>query len=112
MDPNVARDLALYFASISPRPANDGNAALSEQGKSIYQLGMPEANIVACVVCHGPSAEGVGEIPRLGGLAYTYLKRRLEKWGEGFHKPPMASIAGKLSDGQVDALASYLSFIP
>ena len=33
----------------------------------------------------GPNAEGVAEIPRLGGLAYTYLKRRLQQWGEGYH---------------------------
>jgi cytochrome c553 len=75
---------------------------------------MPDANIVACVVCHGPDAEGVREIPRLGGLAYTYLKRRLEQWGEGYHAaagPPMPDIAGKLTPSQIEALASYLSFV-
>jgi hypothetical protein len=42
------------------------------------------------------------------------LKRRLEQWGEGYHAaagPPMPDIAGKLSPNQIDALASYLSFI-
>ena len=28
-------------------------------GRTIYQEGMPDDNIVACVVCHGPNAEGV-----------------------------------------------------
>ena len=87
---------------------------LAATGRTIYQEGMPDSNIVACVVCHGPNAEGVGQIPRLGGLAYTYLKRRLEQWGEGYHAaagPPMPDISSRLSQHQVEALASYLSFI-
>jgi cytochrome c553 len=75
---------------------------------------MPEANIAACVACHGPNAEGVGSIPRLGGLAYTYLKRRLEQWAEGYHGTlahPMPHIATELSPDQIEELASYLSFV-
>lgn len=107
-------DLATYFASLNPEPANDGNKQSTALGRTIYFEGMPEANIVACIACHGPNAEGVGQIPRLGGLAYTYLKRRLTQWGEGYHsaaKAPMPRIASRLSTSQVDALASYLSFV-
>jgi cytochrome c553 len=82
-------------------------------GRSIYQDGIAESDIVACVACHGPNGEGVGEIPRLGGLAYPYLKRRLEQWGEGYHATaaPMPPIARRLSAAEIDALASYLSFL-
>jgi cytochrome c553 len=114
IDAESARNLALYFASLPPRAANDGVPNLVGIGRTIYQEGMPEANIVACVVCHGPSAEGVRDIPRLGGLDYSYLKRRLEQWNEGYHAaagPPMISIASKLSGDQIEALASYLSFV-
>jgi cytochrome c553 len=99
---------------LPPRAANDGVPNLVGVGRTIYQEGMPEANIVACVVCHGPNAEGVRDIPRLGGLDYSYLKRRLEQWNQGYHAavgPPMISIASKLSDDQIEALASYLSFV-
>lgn len=114
IDAQSARNLALYFASLPPRAANDGVPNLIGVGQTIYQEGMPEANIVACVVCHGPNAEGVRDIPRLGGLDYSYLKRRLEQWNEGYHAaagPPMISIASKLSDEQIEALASYLSYV-
>jgi cytochrome c553 len=107
-------DLAKYFSSVYPKPANDGIWRAVSIGRSIYQEGMPDANIVACVVCHGPDAEGVREIPRLGGLAFSYLKSRLEQWGQGYHAaagPPMPSIASKLSPDQIEALASYLSFV-
>jgi hypothetical protein len=54
--------------------------------------------------CHGPNAEGIRDIPRLGGLSYSYLKRRLEQWGEGYHAaapPPMPRIAGKLPPNEI-----------
>jgi cytochrome c553 len=114
LDAESVRNLALYFASLPPRAAGDGLPSLVGLGQTIYQQGMPEANIVACVVCHGPNGEGVRDIPRLGGLDSTYLRRRLEQWTQGYHAaagPPMISIAGKLSDDQIEALASYLSFI-
>ena len=109
-----ARDLATYFSTLPPKAADDGDLELVATGRTIYQVGMPDANIVACVVCHGPNAEGVGQIPRLGGLAYSYLKRTLEQWGQGYHLasgPPMPDIASKLSPNQIEALASYLSFV-
>ncbi len=114
LSPRTARHLAIYFSSIPPRAANDGDKELVATGRVIYQEGLPDSNIVACVACHGPNAQGVSEIPRLGGLAYTYLKRRLEQWGQGYHAaagPPMPRIASKLSPNQIEALASYLSFV-
>jgi cytochrome c553 len=114
LDAPSVRNLATYFASLPPRAASDGVPNLVALGRTIYQEGMPDANIVACVVCHGPNAEGVREIPRLGGLDYSYLKRRLEQWNEGYHAaagPPMISISSKLSSDQMEALASYLSFV-
>jgi cytochrome c553 len=114
LDAQSVRILATYFASLPPRAASDGVPNLVALGRTIYQEGMPDANIVACVVCHGPNAEGVREIPRLGGLDYSYLKRRLEQWNEGYHAaagPPMISISSKLSSDQMEALASYLSFV-
>jgi cytochrome c553 len=114
LSPLAARNLAVYFSTIPPKAANDGDRELAAAGRAIYQEGIPDANIVACVACHGPNAQGVGEIPRLGGLAYTYLKRRLEQWGQGYHAaagPPMPQIASKLSPKHIAALASYLSFM-
>jgi cytochrome c553 len=113
LNPNAARDLAAYFASIPPKPANDGDASLASRGRTIYMEGIPEANIVSCYACHGPNAEGVRDIPRLGGLAYFYIKARLEQWGQGYHSTPgspMPMVATHLGPEEVEALASYLSF--
>lgn len=113
LSPETARDLAAYFSTLPPKAADDGDRNLATAGRAIYELGIPESNVAACVVCHGPNAEGIREIPRLGGLDYSYLKRRLEQWGEGFHAAaePMPRIASKLSPNEIEALASYLSFV-
>lgn len=114
LSPGTARDLAAYFSGLPPQPANDGERQLVASGRAIYQEGIPDDNVAACAACHGPDAQGIGEIPRLGGLAYSYLTRRLQQWGAGFHataKPPMPRIAGKLSTEQIEAIASYLSFV-
>jgi cytochrome c553 len=114
LSPQRVHDLAVYFAALPGNPANDGNMEFTAQGRTIYYDGVPNSNIVACVACHGPNAQGVGAIPRLGGLAYTYLKARLEQWRDGYHAtagPPMPRIASRLSANQIEALASYLSFV-
>jgi cytochrome c553 len=114
LSPQQARDLADYFSTLPPRAAGDGDPALMAAGKEIYELGIPESNVVSCLVCHGPNAQGVRDIPRLGGLAFSYLKRRLAQWGEGYHAAgswPMPRVARSLSPEEIDALASYLSFV-
>jgi cytochrome c553 len=114
LDPHTARDLANYFATILPKPANDGDSTLASRGRTIYMDGIPEANIVSCYACHGPNAEGVRDIPRLGGLSYSYLKGRLEQWGQGYHSTPgspMPMVATHLGPEEVEALTSYLSFV-
>jgi len=115
----TVRSLSVYLSRLYPKPADDGQRALAARGRAIYRGGIPEANIPACVACHGPdaqgaAAQGAGQIPRLGGLSYYYLKRRLEQWGEGYNATasrPMPDIASKLSVNEIDALASYLSFV-
>jgi cytochrome c553 len=114
LDLYAARDLANYFATIPPKAANDGDSTLASRGRTIYMDGIPEANIVSCYACHGPNAEGVRDIPRLGGLSYSYLKGRLEQWGQGFHSTPgspMPMVATHLGAEEVEALTSYLSFV-
>jgi cytochrome c553 len=114
LGPQGVRYLAVYFSSLYPKAADDGNKALVATGRKIFQEGLPASNIVACVACHGPQAQGVREIPRLSGLSYTYLRRRLEQWQDGYDKHarhPMPDVAGRLSAKQIAELASYLSYL-
>ncbi len=112
--PENVCELGAYLSSLPPEPADDGNEALAAAGADIFEHGVPNDNIPACQFCHGPEAQGIGKVPRLGGLSYEYLKRRLQQWAEGYNATAekMPAIAPKLSPDQVEAVASYLSFVP
>ena len=62
LNAQTARDLAVYFSMLRPKPANDGVGELAAIGRDIYLDGIPEFNIVPCAACHGPNAEGVRDI--------------------------------------------------
>lgn len=114
LSPQTVHALAVYFSTLSVEAASDGDKGLAATGARIYRQGIPDSNIPSCVPCHGLGAEGFGEIPRLGGQSYTYLKRKMEEWREGYDaatEPPMPEIAKKLSTSEIEALASYLSFV-
>jgi cytochrome c553 len=114
LSPQAARGYATFFSMLPAKAANDGDKELAVTGRTIYQEGIPDSNIVACAPCHGPNAEGVREIPRLGGLSYYNLKTTLEQWGRGYDaaaEPPMPRVAGKLSPIEIEAIASYLSYV-
>jgi cytochrome c553 len=114
LDPGTVRDLAAYFATLPGKPANDGDRALAAAGRTIYMEGIPDANVAACYACHGPNAEGIRDIPRLGGMSRFYLKARLQQWGQGYHSvagSPMPIVSRSLAPNEIEALTSYLSFI-
>jgi cytochrome c553 len=113
VSPERVHALAGYFSSLEPRPANDGSQELAAAGRQIFEEGIPTRNVVACIVCHAPNAEGVRQIPRLGGLSYLYVKRQLNQWNEGYRQAaqPMPRVAKFLSPDEIEALASFLSFV-
>ena len=98
---------------LTPKAAADGDSALVAEGRAIFENGVPDENIVACQACHGPEGQGIREIPRLGGLSYSYVQHRLEAWSAGYDASaaPMPKVARSLSANQVAAVASFLSFV-
>ena len=107
-----AHDRALYFAAIPPKPASDGDRNLAAKGRTICMEGIPDANIASCYACHCPDAEGVRDIPRLGGLAYFYLKAGFEQWGQGYHSSPdLRCLSWRARRAPMRSRRSYLSFV-
>lgn len=113
LSPAMAQGFAHFFAALPAEPADDGDPSLVALGKRMYEEGAPEANIVSCIVCHGPKGEGFEGIPRLGGLSYAYTKDRLEQWREGYDASarPMPLVVRAMTAKEIAALASYLSFL-
>ncbi len=86
------------------------------KGKTIYDDGVPEANVAACAACHGPDAKGRDEIPRLAGQIFQYTVKQLTSWGKERGQGTavdtsaiMAPTAHNLTPSQIAALAAYVS---
>lgn len=113
------RALAEHFSVLNPRPFGRASRRLVSTGKTIFEAGMPEANVPACSVCHGRAAEGSGPIPRLAGQLYPYTVKVLVNWDKergqgGLNNGPsavMRPIAHSLTNSQIEAVAAYLSYL-
>lgn len=117
-------DVAAYYAK---QQAQTGQAdpELVEKGERFYRGGDMENGIPACSGCHGPAGQGVdaAHFPALAGQHPEYLEAQLkafrvvgrEDLGDnlvGRENDPQAmmrTISAKMSDGQIQAVASFLS---
>lgn len=91
-------NLAAYFYSQKPARAG-GDPTLVKAGES-------KASI--CLGCHGLSAEGKGQFPRLAGQHPEYLEQQLKNFKGGARKSgPMQAITANLPETDFKALAAY-----
>ncbi len=119
LSPSMLATLANHFHGLHPGPAGDGPQRLVAGGKTIYEEGIPAANVAACFACHGLEGYGQDEIPRLAGQLYPYVVKELTNWGkergQGFGKSDtsaiMAPTAHNLAPSQIAAVAAYVSHL-
>lgn len=116
LTPVMRAALAKYFSELNPKPLDTGTSRLAADGKNIYEKGVPDANVPPCTTCHGPTAKGNGEFPRLAGQLHDYTFNKLVNWSKERGLNPaapdasaiMAPIAHSLAKPQVEAVAAYL----
>jgi len=112
-DQNIL-DLAAYYSEMTPIKgvAEEDNLTL---GQNIFRGGITSANIAACTGCHGPSGKGnpAAAYPMLSGQNKAYLVEQLKLFRSGKRNNDpnemMRSLAHRLSDTEIDALANYAS---
>ena len=117
LSPAMLSALAAHFNELNPKPLGGAPKNLAPAGKEIFEEGIPDANIPACSVCHGPEAKGKGQIPRLAGQIYPYTIKVLTNWdkerGQDAANPDISAImkpiAHNLNASQISAVAAYLS---
>ncbi len=89
-----------YFTVQQPAKIG-GDPALAKLGKT---------KAAVCFGCHGTSAEGNGEFPRLAGQHPGYLAQQLMNFKNGSRKNgTMQAIAGNLSEDDIKALAAFFA---
>jgi len=103
--------VAWYFSSQPPvRGAVSSNPALADQGKSLYENGAKERDVLACIVCHGHDGEGVNTNPRIAGQYRYYLVTAMRQFRSRQRESKlMQHVAQKLSDDEIAALVEYVS---
>lgn len=106
-------DLAAYFASQELKLTGATDAELAKQGEHLYRGGNAPMEIAACMGCHGPSGHGIPpRFPRLSGQHAAYTKQQLLAFKTGTRASDgdiMTSIAFRMSEKEIDAVAEYIS---
>jgi cytochrome c553 len=104
LKPEDRFNIAVFYATQAVEPMAAKDARQVQAGRDHYMR--------ACRGCHGPEARGTREVARLAGQRSVYLVNALKDYraAKGMRADPrMTSVAKSLSDGQIQALASYLS---
>lgn len=112
-DEDIA-DLAAFFAE-QERQVGSADPELVELGERIYRGGNSETGVAACMACHGPSGSGNAPAgyPAVSGQHATYSAGVLRAYAEGErgdsdYAQIMQSIAGRMTDEEIEAVASYM----
>lgn len=109
------KDLAVYFSEQKSAPgvASKDSIAIAQP---LYRGGDAKRGIPACAACHGPTGAGnpAAAYPRLAGqhAEYTATQLRAYRAGERNHdsnSQTMSAVALKLTDPEIEALASYIN---
>jgi cytochrome c553 len=93
-------NLAAYFSALPAVTAGGGDATLAKTGQEKSKV---------CLSCHGKTATGNGEIPRLAGQHPDYLVKQLSSFKNSSRiNGSMQALAGTLAEEDMKALAAYL----
>ncbi|MET0268110.1 MAG: c-type cytochrome [Duganella sp.] len=102
-------------AWLAVQPAHAGaakNRDLIDLGKKIYRGGIAEKSVPACASCHGATGGGIPALyPRLAGQHqdYTVAQLGLFKGHGRKNSPEMTTIAARMSDEEMKAVADYVA---
>jgi cytochrome c553 len=104
--------LGLYFSRQKSEPHPTLDSRLAAQGMFIYRQGGKATEVAACIGCHGERGHGTENLPRLAGQVASYLAAQLKNFGTRERtndNAVMHSIAAKMTEEEIVAVAEYLS---
>ncbi|MBL4783712.1 MAG: cytochrome c4 [Porticoccaceae bacterium] len=107
---NVAAFFASQLSTIEAASADK-----IKLGERLYRAGKIDNGLPACIACHGPNGAGSApaRFPRIGGQHAAYLSKTLKDFKaetrNNDHQAMMRDIAGRMSNKEIEAVASYIS---
>lgn len=112
LTPEEMRALGSYFAMHKSEPHPVSDARLAAEGMVLYRQGGGATEVAACTGCHGERGEGTENLPRLAGQVASYLATQLRNFGSrerSNDNAVMHTIAARMTDAEIRAVAEYLS---
>lgn len=113
-DEDIA-DLAVYYESLPIAAQAVGDPDLIDRAAALWRGGNIEEGIAACLACHGPAGRGnpAAAYPSLAGQHSAYAAKQLRDYATGARTSDgktrmMRDIAERLSQDDIEALASYI----
>jgi cytochrome c553 len=106
------RNVAAYLALQKSKPGAAKNKDTVELGRKIYRGGINEKGVAACASCHGANGNGIPvQYPRLAGQLQDYTVAQLVAFRTGArsNSPQMTTLAQRLSDAEMKAVADYIA---
>jgi len=113
LSPQDMLNLAAYFSAQQPKPGTSKDQELALIGQKIFRGGIQGAGVPACASCHGPQGKGIPvQFPRLAGQHSDYIYAQLNNFRLGTRANDggkmMRTIAAKLTDADMKAVAAYI----
>jgi cytochrome c553 len=108
------RNVAAYYAGRQAKSGVAKSKATLALGRKIWRGGDAPKGLPACAACHGAAGTGLpAQYPRLAGQhpEYTEAQLRAFRASERRNDPggAMQSIAAKMSDAEIRAVADYIA---
>jgi len=114
LTPQDMSDLAAYFDSQTSTKGLEADPSLAKAGELLYRGGDTTRAVPACEACHGPNGAGnePAKFPALRGQQSVYVLSQLHNYASGQRGTGpngiMQMIAGRLSEDEMKAVASYV----
>jgi len=106
-------NLSAFYASQTVQ-AGSADEKLVDLGQKIYRGGNPASGVAACIGCHAPTGAGnpAAGFPSLGGQHAKYVENQLNAFKSGERSNDagkmMRTVANKMSEQEIKAVASYV----
>lgn len=105
--------VAEYFSKQTLNLGQAKKNGAGSLGEKIYRAGIQANSVPACASCHGPAGDGLPvKYPRLGGQHTEYVLNQLRQFRLGARANDeakvMRTIAAKLTDQEMEAVADYI----
>jgi len=113
LSPQDMLNLAAYYSAQTPKPDTAKDQVLATLGQGIFRGGVQGAGVPACASCHGPQGKGIPvQFPRLAGQHSDYIYAQLNNFRLGTRANDgakmMQTIAAKMTDAEMKAVAAYI----